>query len=75
LLEDVRAEVSKFGPLLGLAVPRPPEPSAGRVFVQFADISAAINAAMKLHSRLFGGVRVVARYYSEDAFGAGQFMG
>ena len=75
LLEDVRAEVAKHGALLGLAVPRPPEPAAGRVFVHFADISAAIGAATRLHSRLFGGARVAARYYDEGAFQAGHFTG
>lgn len=73
LVEDVASECSKYGPLGGVQVPRPPSQAAGRVFLQYQDMESAINAATKLAGRQFGGAAIRARYYDEGMFRAGQF--
>jgi splicing factor U2AF subunit len=70
ILDDIRDEGSKFGPLR-VAVPRPPHPSAGRVFLYYEDISNAIKAAHALSGRKFGPNIVTSKYYPEKEFREG----
>ena len=73
ILEDVTAECSKYGALINVQVPRPPHDAAGRVFLQYSDMGGAISAATALAGRVFGGRRIIARYYPDSAFAMGRF--
>lgn len=78
IVEDMREECAKHGPVARVIIPRPtPEAPApvgvGKVVVEFDDINAAVKARNQLHGRKFAGRTVVATYLSEEAYGAGQY--
>jgi splicing factor U2AF subunit len=71
ILEDISAECAKYGALATVDIPRPPVPGAGRVFLQYADVQGATNAANALAGRQFAGRFIVVQYYDEAALRAG----
>lgn len=81
IVEDVRDECAKAGPVILVQIPRPtdpggpggaPPPGVGRVFVQFEQVAAATAAHGMLDGRKFGGRAVVAAYMDETAFAVGK---
>jgi splicing factor U2AF subunit len=79
IVDDMRDECGKHGPVADVIIPRPPKeagapppPGVGRVFISFADPAAAVAAAAALHGRRFGGRAVVASYMDEADFSAGR---
>jgi hypothetical protein len=78
ILEDMREECGKHGPVTKVVIPRPtpeePTPvGAGKVVVEFGDINASVKARNALHGRKFAGRTVIATYLSEEAFAAGLY--
>lgn len=73
ILEDVKGECGKYGALLQVAIPRPPTPGNGRVFLLYADQGSAITAATSLAGRQFASRNIRATYYDEGAFRASIF--
>lgn len=65
ILEDVTTECSKYGRLASVQIPRPPSAEAGKVFLLYGDVAAAVNAATALAGRQFGGKPILARYADE----------
>jgi hypothetical protein len=56
-----------------VVLPRPPDAAAGRVFLQYADVGAAVTAATSLAGRQFAGRVIAARYYNEALFQSHQY--
>ncbi|KAG9136059.1 hypothetical protein Leryth_021280 [Lithospermum erythrorhizon] len=80
ILEDMRVECGKFGPLINVVIPRPrptgePAPGVGKVFLEYADIESSAKARQGLNGRKFGGNQVIAVYYPEDKFAQGEYDG
>eukprot|EP01018_Ginkgo_biloba_P026379 Gb_16437 [translate_table: standard] len=78
IYEDMKEECGKYGVITTLAMPRPKStgeevPGVGKVFVEYADTQGAAKAKASLNGRKFGGNVVVAVYYPEDKFSAGQY--
>ncbi|PQQ04161.1 splicing factor U2af large subunit B [Prunus yedoensis var. nudiflora] len=80
ILEDMRLEGGKFGPLVNVIIPRPrPDgelsPGVGKVFLEYADVDGSTKARTGLNGRKFGGNQVVAVFYQEDKFAQGDYEG
>ncbi|KAF8822961.1 U2 snRNP auxilliary factor, large subunit, splicing factor subfamily protein [Cardiosporidium cionae] len=79
ILEDIKSEASKYGPLEQICIPRPlPDLSfqegVGKVFLLFSDETAARKARMMMNGRKFDNTRVVcAAFYPEDRFLEGKY--
>ncbi|XP_020525056.1 splicing factor U2af large subunit B isoform X7 [Amborella trichopoda] len=78
ILEDMREEGRKFGPLTTVVIPRPspdgqPTPGLGKVFLEYVDPAGAARARTALNGRKFGGNVVIAVYYPEDKFSNGEY--
>lgn len=70
ICDDVRDECSKFGPILGLKVPRPSGGSrqsagVGKIFVKFDTTESAKKALNALAGRKFADRTVVTTYFPE----------
>ncbi len=75
--EDVRTEVSKYGPIEDVRIPRPthgrghhPGDQAngvGRVYVKFVDSTSAAAAMKALAGRSFAGRSIIATLLGEDS--------
>jgi hypothetical protein len=50
----------------------PPPPGVGRVYVRYAALEQVARARAALHGRKFGGNAVVAAYFDEARFEAGE---
>ena len=77
--EDMREECSKYGEVVALRIPRPagnaeapPVAGLGRVYVRYARLEQAARARASLHGRKFGGNAVIAAFYDETRFDAGE---
>jgi splicing factor U2AF subunit len=77
--EDMRDECGKFGEVLALRIPRPAADAGaaapagvGRVYVRYAQLDQSARARAALHGRKFGGNAVVAEYFDEARFEAGE---
>lgn len=69
ILEDVRGEVSKYGTVQSLVIPRPPGNSAvGKIFIEYLAAPMAEAASRSLRGRQFGGRPVITTYYDEGRF-------
>jgi len=73
LQEDVRDESAKFGPVVSIAVPKPPPEVAaaklpGRVYVRFAHSVGAEKSLQALDGRSFDGNKVRATFVPEHEF-------
>ncbi|KAL5557256.1 hypothetical protein UlMin_039492 [Ulmus minor] len=80
IMEDMRQEGEKFGPLVKAVIPRPrpdgePAPGVGKVFLEYSDTEGSMKARAGLNGRKFGGHEVVAVYYPEDKFAQGEYDG
>ncbi|TPX61839.1 hypothetical protein PhCBS80983_g00758 [Powellomyces hirtus] len=77
LMEDVREECMKFGTVRNLTIPRPTEgregPGVGKIFVQYETLEQSGAALRSLAGRKFAERTVVAAYYDENMYSAGQF--
>jgi splicing factor U2AF subunit len=77
--EDMREECSKYGEVVALRIPRPagdadapPVAGLGRVYVRYERLEQAARARASLHGRKFGGNAVIAAFYDESRFEAGE---
>jgi len=74
LIEDIRQEAAKFGPLEEVVIPRPPadmsaKEGVGKVFLRYGDVTAARKAQSVLNGRKWDTRRVVcAAFYPLDKF-------
>ncbi|EFX03052.1 splicing factor u2af large subunit [Grosmannia clavigera kw1407] len=73
ICEDVTEECAKFGPVMGLKVPRPASggrhsPGVGKIFVKFDSRDSATKALKALAGRKFSDRTVVATYFPEENF-------
>jgi len=79
ILEDMKTECGKYGNLVNVVIPRPrggeDVPGLGKVFLEYSDIAGAAKAKASLHGRRFDENLVVAVYYPEDKFEAGDYGG
>eukprot|EP00268_Persea_americana_P005537 TRINITY_DN11876_c0_g1_i1.p1 TRINITY_DN11876_c0_g1~~TRINITY_DN11876_c0_g1_i1.p1 ORF type:complete len:558 (-),score=113.80 TRINITY_DN11876_c0_g1_i1:252-1925(-) len=78
ILEDMREEGGKFGPLVNVVIPRPKPngeqtPGVGKVFLEYADAASSTKAKAALNGRKFGGNVVTAVYYPEDKFSSREY--
>ncbi|KAJ6842874.1 splicing factor U2af large subunit A-like isoform X1 [Iris pallida] len=78
ILQDMREEGGKFGPLVNVVIPRPSSSGevtagVGKVFLEYADNAGAARAKAALHGRKFGGNTVTAVHYPEDRFSSGDY--
>jgi len=77
IVEDVRTEVSKYGPVEDVRIPRPthgrghhPSDQAngvGRVYVKFVDTIAATEGMKALAGRSFAGRSIIATLLGEES--------
>lgn len=70
ILLDVREECSNYGTLEEVWIPRPPHAQAGNVFLRYAAVAMAANAARRLDGRRFAGRSVGTAFLEEGAFEA-----
>ncbi|KAL2631736.1 hypothetical protein R1flu_016422 [Riccia fluitans] len=80
IMKDTNIECGKFGNVVTLVIPRPkPDgeevPGVGKIFVEYADTQGAIKAKQALQGRKFSGNLVIAVFYTEDKFAAGNYRG
>ncbi|XP_024365207.1 splicing factor U2af large subunit B isoform X2 [Physcomitrium patens] len=79
IMEDMGTECGKYGTLVNCVIPRPRSgenvPGLGKVFLEYSDIAGASKAKASLHGRRFDENLVVAVYYPEDKFAAGDYGG
>ncbi|XP_030498962.2 splicing factor U2af large subunit A isoform X5 [Cannabis sativa] len=78
IMEDMRQEGEKFGPLTRVVIPRPrpdgePSPGVGKVFLEYTEMEGASKARAGLNGRKFGGNQVVAVFYPENKFAEGDY--
>ncbi|CUM63658.1 uncharacterized protein PRCAT00001241001 [Priceomyces carsonii] len=77
--EDVRSELSKFGQIVSIRIPRPAndytpgltqfiQPGLGKIFVEFEHDEAALNAIMGTAGRNFNDRTVICAYYDYDDY-------
>ncbi|KAJ3186164.1 U2 small nuclear RNA auxiliary factor 2 [Gaertneriomyces sp. JEL0708] len=78
IMEDIRDECGKYGVIKSLVIPRPGqggmggEGSVGKIFVQFQSVEQAQTAMRSLAGRRFADRTVVASYYDEGKYLAGE---
>ncbi|KAK9129930.1 hypothetical protein Sjap_010417 [Stephania japonica] len=80
IVEDMRGEGGKYGPLASVVIPRPGPngelgPGVGKVFLEYSDLDGASKARAGLNGRKFGGNQVSAVFYPENKFLQGDYDG
>ena len=70
IVEDVKEECEKYGPVLEIKVPRPSGASrqsagVGKIFIKYENADAARKALQALAGRKFADRTVVTTYFSE----------
>lgn len=84
ILKDILQEVSKFGNVNAIKIPRPAndytpgisqfsQPGLGRVYIEFDDEEAALNAIMGLAGRMYNDRTVLCSFYDYEDFKNGLF--
>lgn len=68
IVADTHEECGKYGKVLGVIIPKPGQSGVGKVFVEFADISGALEAQSKLEGRKFASRLVSAIFFTEEAY-------
>lgn len=72
IYEDVRREVSKYGSVVEVKIPRPAgartSPGVGKIFIKFETSDTAARALKALGGRKFSDRTVVSAYYDEVCF-------
>ncbi|KNC55328.1 uncharacterized protein AMSG_12402 [Thecamonas trahens ATCC 50062] len=77
---DVKEEAANYGTVASVVIPRPgtgpnggDPPGIGKVFVAFASADEAARASAELAGRTFGDRTVLAAFYDEAKFAAGDY--
>jgi len=78
IIEDMKEECSKHGPLKRVIIPRPTPtvpnpPGLAKVIIEYEDMGSAMRARNAMHGRKFGGRTVIATYLPEDKYISGEF--
>jgi len=77
ILEDIREECGKYGPVRSVEIPRPVTgvdvPGLGKVFVEFAAIGDCQRAQIALAGRKFSNNVVVTSYFDPDKYHRREF--
>lgn len=73
ILEDVKEEVAKYGPLLDVKMPRPTGGSRqnngiGKIYLKYESPDSAAKALAALAGRKFADRTVVVTYFGEEYF-------
>lgn len=71
IVEDIKDECAKHGPVDKVVIPRPGAPGVGKAFVKFAAVEGATKAMDALSGRTFDGRKVAVNYLDEAKFDAG----
>jgi len=80
LLEDVRSESSKFGPIERIEIPRPDKetgiigPSVGKIFVKYQYLIPAKKARYNLAGRTYNRRTVICSFYPEEKFDLKEYL-
>lgn len=79
MVEDTREEVSKYGKLLAVVIPKPSKagtesdpPGVGLVFLKYEDPKSAERAQLALNGRKYGENNIQATFFDAAKFEAGQ---
>ena len=62
-----------MAPLYGPQIPKKGAAGAGKIYVEFSEVSEAQKAAKDLHSRLFDDRVITVVYYPHELFVDGMF--
>ncbi|KAF3987072.1 hypothetical protein FT663_04461 [Candidozyma haemuli var. vulneris] len=77
---DIKEEAETFGKVVSLRIPRPPhdytpgmqshvnQPGLGKVYIEFEDDKAALNAIMGLSGRSYNDRTVICAFYSHEDY-------
>lgn len=72
LYDEVMVEVSKYGNVISLIIPRPSEgysgPCIGKVYVEFIDVSSAVRASSLIGQRQWKGNAISANFFDAIKF-------
>ena len=76
ILEDVKEEVAKYGPLLDVKMPRPTSGARqnagiGKIYIKYEDAASAQKALAALAGRKFADRTVVVTVFGEEYFDVG----
>lgn len=78
--QETREEVTKYGKLRDVVIPKPASvnasddpPGVGLVFLYYEDAAGAERARVALHGRTFGGQPIEATAFSKERFEARDF--
>jgi splicing factor U2AF subunit len=67
IMEDVGEECAKFGPIIGMKIPRRGH-GAGKIYIKYDNVESASTALKALAGRKFSDRTVVASYFGEENF-------
>ncbi|KAI1236553.1 hypothetical protein IHE44_0014804 [Lamprotornis superbus] len=70
ILEDIKEECQKYGPVVSLLIPKE-NPGKGQVFVEYANAGDSKAAQKMLTGKIFDGKFVVATFYPLSAYKRG----
>nr|XP_051189557.1 splicing factor U2af large subunit B-like isoform X2 [Lolium perenne] len=80
VLDELTQEARKFGDLLKVVLPRPIRGAAhpvasedGKVFLEYACLEDSIQCRIRLDGQWFDGTKIIAGYFPEDKFAAGDY--
>jgi hypothetical protein len=73
VLDDMKEECSKYGPITEVIIPRGTEPGKGFVFVSYSLVEDAAKAKITFGARTFDGKPVHTSFVSKEAFDAREF--
>jgi splicing factor U2AF subunit len=81
VLDELTQEARKFGDLLKVVLPRPAGHGAahpvasedGKVFLEYACLEDSIQCRIRLDGQWFDGTKIIAGYFPEDKFAAGDY--
>ena len=68
IVEDVTAEMGKYGRVVALQIPREGERGCGKVYVEFGEVSEAMKARAEVEGRSFANRTVACEYMDADKF-------
>lgn len=78
-LQDVTNSARKYGNLVRVVIPRPSPGGAsvvagvGRVFLEYSLLESSTHCRRKMHRGVWAEKRIVAVFYPEDKFAAGDY--
>jgi hypothetical protein len=74
-VDKVEDQAWEFGHLVKLVIPRPNVDPAGvgKVFLQYACLEDSIQSRIRLDGQWFDGTKIIAGYFPEDKFAAGDY--